>query len=89
MQTTDDAVLQNIHKYQMPTKAQIQELLDNTTYEWTTIDGVNGGLFTSNNNSNSIFVPAAGYCTYGSVVDVGEYGFLWSSSLYEDEPDCA
>lgn len=86
LETTDDSALQNAHKFVMPTKAQLQELIDETTYTWTTKNGVNGGLFTSKVNSNSIFVPAAGYCSDGSQYYVGEYGGLWSSSLYEGYP---
>lgn len=46
--------------WKMPTKAQFDELLANTTYTWTTISGVNGGKFTAS-NGNYIFFPAAGY----------------------------
>ena len=84
LETTDDAVLQNVHKYSMPTKEQLQELIDGTTSIWTTQNGVNGRLFTSKTNGNSIFVPAAGNGLYGSVNNVGSYGGLWSSSLNED-----
>ena len=86
LETTDDSASQNVHKFVMPTKAQLQELIDGTTYTWTTKDGVSGGLFTSKVNSNSIFVLAAGYCGGGSQGDVGEGGGLWSSSLYESYP---
>ena len=86
LETTDDSALQNAHKFVMPTKAQLQELIDETDYTWTTQNGVNGGLFTSKTNGNSIFVPAAGYCYNGSQYYVGEYGSLWSSSLYESDP---
>ena len=89
LETTDDAVLQNVHKYSMPTKEQLQELIDGTTSTWTTQNGVNGRLFTSKTNGNSIFVPAAGYGDYGSVGSVGSYGFLWSSSLNEDYTNSA
>ena len=86
LETTDDSALQNVHKFVMPTKAQLQELINETTYTWTTKDGVSGGLFTSKVNSNSIFVPAAGYCDSGSRGYVGEGGFFWSSSLNESGP---
>ena len=84
LETTDDAVLQNVHKYSMPTKEQLQELIDGTTSTWTTQNGVNGRLFTSKTNGNSIFVPAAGYGDGGSMDYVGSYGYLWSGSLIED-----
>ena len=84
LETTDDAVLQNVHKYSMPTKEQLQELVDETTSTWTTRNGVNGRLFTSKTNGNSIFVPAAGSGGNGSMYVVGSSGSLWSSSLSED-----
>ena len=84
LETTDDAVLQNVHKYSMPTKEQLQELIDGTTSTWTSQNGVNGRLFTSKTNGNSIFVPAAGGGGDGSMYDVGSNGGLWSSSLYGD-----
>jgi hypothetical protein len=75
----------------MPTKVDFEELTANTISTWETLNGVKGRRFTSKTNGNSIFVPAAGYCSYGSVngdsvVSVGSLGCLWSSSLYESEP---
>ena len=84
LDTKDDSVLQNTHKFKMPTKMQLQELLDNTISTWITQNGVNGRLFTSKTNGNSIFVPADGCGCYGSMNNVGSFGGLWSSSLNED-----
>lgn len=36
-----------------------------------------------------IFLPAAGFRWDTGLLDVGDYGFYWSSSLYEDNPDYA
>ena len=69
--------------WHMPTSAQCAELTANTTYEWTTIDGVNGGKFTAQ-NGNYIFIPAAGYCYNGILDYVGSSGFVWSSTPYRD-----
>ena len=76
--------------WRMPTKDEFQELLDNTTNEWV-IDfngsGVNGRKFTSKTDkSKYIFIPAAGYCGDGSVGSVGDYGYVWSSSLDTSSP---
>lgn len=70
-------------QWHMPTKAQFEELTANTTYEWTTINGVNGGKFTSQ-NGNYVFFPAAGYWHNGSQYSVGNYGNYWSSTLFDD-----
>ena len=66
-------------KWCMPTRDNIKELYDNCTYEWTTLNGVNGAKFTSNINGNSIFLPATGYRLYGELHDVGMDGAYWSS----------
>ena len=48
--------------WHMPTRAQMQELIDNTTYQWVTDykgSGINGGTFTATNGA-VLFLPAAG-----------------------------
>ena len=70
--------------WRMPTKAEMQELLNNCTWTWTTQSGVNGYRVTGP-NGNSIFLPAAGYCYGSSRSRVGEYGFYWSSTPYESD----
>ena len=68
--------------WQMPTIDQIQELFDNTTSEWTQVNGVYGRKFTSkaSGNSNSIFLPAAGYRWNGNLGNAGSFGYFWSST---------
>ena len=69
----------------MPTKAEWQELLENTASEWTSVNGVYGRKFTAS-NGNSIFLPAAGG-RFGTGLDgVGLYGRYWSSSVLESDP---
>ena len=72
--------------WRMPTKAEQQELLNNCTWEWTTLNGVNGRRVTGP-NGNSIFLPAAGYRYGTSSSGVGSYGYYWSSTPFEDN-DC-
>ena len=66
----------------MPSYDQQRELLDNCTYEWTTVNGVNGGKLTSKTNGGSIFLPAAGYRWPDVVGHAGSYGHYWSSTQY-------
>ena len=72
--------------WRMPTKAEIQELLKNTIQEWVEDyngSGVKGMKFISKTDeSKYIFIPAAGYCKYGSVHSVGNISYFWSSSLF-------
>jgi hypothetical protein len=72
-------------KSQMPTNAQIAELVNNTTHEWATVDGVEGMRFTAK-NGNSIFLPAAGYRD-GEAIIPDAAGYYWSgnvSSVHND-----
>ena len=66
--------------WRIPTKDEINELKDNCTWTWTTINDVYGYLVTGP-NENSIFLPAAGY---GGSESQNEYGIYWSSSLNEE-----
>ena len=83
LEQVDDAAYTSDKTCRMPTKSDFEELTANTTSVWETLNGVNGRRFTSKTNGNSIFVPVAGGCDSGSVTDVGSFGGLWSSSLYE------
>lgn len=86
LEQVDDAAYTSDNTCRMPTRAELEELTANTTSTWETLNGVNGRRFTSKTNGNSIFVPAAGFCFDGPVDNVGSYGGLWSSSLYESDP---
>ncbi len=66
--------------WMMPTSVQLDELHNNCTYTWTTINGVCGGLFTSTNGCK-VFLPAAG-CRWYKITDGSStYGNYWSSSV--------
>ena len=80
----DDAAAANWGgSWKMPTEAQCRELF-NTEYvtnQRKTVNGVKGRLFTSVSNGNTLFIPAAGFCGVGSVINVGSDGYVWASSL--------
>lgn len=71
--------------WRMPTAAEFQELIENCTYVWTTLNGVYGYLFTSNQNGNTLFIPAAGRYDGLSLNSRGSVGFYWSSTYYSAE----
>ena len=80
----DDAATANWgYKWQMPSLAQFEELInaDNTTITWTTENNVYGRLVKSNRNDNSIFLPAAGYFRDGSIQGKNSSSCYWSHSL--------
>ena len=68
--------------WRMPTKAELEELRSNCTWEWTTLNGVNGRRVTGP-NGNSIFLPAAGERYGTSSYYVGSHGDYWSSTPQE------
>ena len=72
--------------WRMPTKEEFEALLNNQncTCTWTTQNGVKGLLCKGKENtdysSNSVFLPAAGYCIDGRVFGQGDLGYYWSST---------
>ncbi len=90
LQTIDDPATANWGGgWRTPTKAQWDELLANTTNQWTTKNGVSGRLFTSKKNGQTLFLPAAGDRWDSELLDAGSYGNYWSRSLYTDYPSHA
>lgn len=90
LELADDAARANCGgSWRMPTREEFQELLNNCTTEWTTLNGVDGRMITSKNNGNSIFLPAAGDWDGTSLSNAGSNGRYWSSSLDTDGPYCA
>ena len=78
---SQDAARENLGEpWRMPTAAEFQELYDNCTIVWTTINGMNGCLFTSNVNGNTLFFPAAGYYDGTALGGRGTRGYYWSST---------
>ena len=69
--------------WRMPTLDEMKELINQCTWEWTSVNGVNGRLVTGP-NGNSIFLPAAGYRGYTSLSDAGSFGVYWSATPGSD-----
>lgn len=67
--------------WRMPTKEEMQELVDSCTMEWTTVHKVKGMKFTSKINGNSIFLPAAGNKYAKKTYSNGVGGCYWSGDL--------
>ena len=76
----DVAAVQWGGSWRMPTKAEQDELRNNCTWEWTTLNGVYGYRVTGP-NGNSIFLPAAGVRFGTGIHYQGSDGSFWSSSL--------
>lgn len=74
--------------WRMPDGAEMNELMDECTWEWTAEHGINGTKVTGP-NGNSIFLPAAGFRNFTSFYFLGERGSYWSSAPAEDGPEYA
>jgi len=86
LEAVDDAAQANCgSEWRMPTKDEYVALGTATTSAWTSSyegSGVAGLVLTDKTDSSkTLFFPAAGRCSNGSVYGVGSYGRYWSSSL--------
>ena len=80
----DDAAHVNMGgKWRMPTTDELEELLDNTTHDVVTINGVLGMRFTSNINRHLLFIPFMQGCWYNGTwfSSAGTYASMWSSQV--------
>lgn len=68
-------------EWRMPTKEEMQELVDNCSWEWIALNGVNGYRVTSQINGNSIFLPAGGNVEGTTVSNAGQYGGYWTGTV--------
>lgn len=76
--------------WRMPTKREMQELVDNCNWIWTKQGGVNGYKVVSKKNGNSIFLPAAGFRMSASQISSeGSYGRYWTSTPYGEDANGA
>lgn len=79
----DDAAHMKLDgSWRMPTIGEIEELKNECTWEWTECNGVDGQLVTGP-NGNSVFLPAAGYRSYSSLISEEDGGYYLSTKLYE------
>ena len=77
----DDAAYVNWGEgWRMPTKEQLQELIENCTWTWTQQNGVNGRLVTGP-NGKTIFLSASGVGRDEVILDPGSYGDFWARTL--------
>ena len=86
----DDAAHVNMGGiWKMPTKDELQELIDNTTHKVKTINGIKGMLFTSTKpgyEGKHIFIPfMQGYWYNGSFTAAGSEANVWSSQVHPSD----
>ena len=71
--------------WRMPTDAELSELVEKCTWEWTTLNGIPGYRVSGNSTGNSIFLPASGSWYLDKVRGEGKQALYWSSSLVEED----
>lgn len=82
LQAVDDAATANWGEgWCMPTPQQLHELETETNSIWTTQDGVSGKMFIAKDGGSSIFLPAAGWFIEDRLLDEGDEGAYFSSTL--------
>ena len=86
LQPSDDAATANWGSgWRMPTRYELEELVDICTHETTSQNGVNGVLFTGP-NGNKIFFPATFDSEFTGTIEIGLY---WSNTLPTNDPKYA
>ncbi len=70
--------------WRMPTKDEIQELIDNCDWTWTSLNGTKGYLV-KGPTGNKIFMPAVGLLNGTSFDYKGDDGFYWGSTPGSDD----
>ena len=84
LELTDDAAHVNMGgKWVMATKDNLEELLDSTSHEVETINGVKGMTFTSNINGHQLFIPFIQGWWYNGNWENWDMstGHIWSSQV--------
>ena len=74
--------------WRLPSKEEVEELIEKCNWYWTTQKDVKGYRVVGP-NGNSIFLPAAGYRSMRDKYDVGAKGFIWISSCDKNNDESA
>lgn len=77
----DPATVNWSASWRTPTEEEMRELIDNCTWEWVTVNEVEG-FKVIGTNGNSIFFPSAGYYRGTTFMGSGKDGNYWTSTLY-------
>lgn len=72
-------------QWRMPSTSDVNELKNNCTKEWTTLNGVSGCKLTGP-NGNTLFLPAGGFIEVTTCRYLGHIVACWTRTLYDFEP---
>ena len=77
LEPEDDAATANWgSQWCMPSAEQLDEIISQCNWQWTTMNGVNG--YRVSKNGKSIFFPAAGYYFGDTLYSTGNISYYWS-----------
>jgi len=88
----EDDVINNVlgPQYRIPTVDEYNELIEKTSHTWVTdynnIPGLNGELFKSLINSNTLFFPASGYYHDDTLYRDGYSCSVWTANVHISRP---
>lgn len=69
--------------WRMPTRQEVQDLLDKCDWEWNRVEGLYGYKISSKKTGKSIFLPAAGMIASNGSNNSGMMCNYWTSSLHD------
>ena len=76
------------NRWRVPSYKDFNELIENCSHEWTSVNGVDGMLFTGP-NGNSMFLPAAGDRYDCKTFYQSRRGYYWSSTPCKNDSSLA
>lgn len=72
--------------WRMPSNDEFEELFEQCSWKWTSVNDINGYELTGP-NGNSIFLPAAGERNGPNVNNCNVRGYYWTASSYHEKQD--
>lgn len=85
LEDIDDAAKKHLgEKWRMPTKQEMQELMDNCIWTWAHYNNTLGYYVVSKKNGNSIFLPVTGFIVSDKTVNE-DCGHYWSKNLSDED----
>lgn len=76
-------------RWRMPTEDEVRELVAECDLKWCSIGNRRRAILVTGRNGNRIVIPVSGCYKDDDIRDDGFRAYLWTSTLYEDNPDQA
>lgn len=85
----DMAMVNSNNMFKLPTEENIDNLINDTECQPTTINDIKGYTLISKSNGKSIFLPLSGHKQGAKVYGIGNYAFISSANLSNTNNDPA